>query len=119
MRAITLDLFGRRIAICLMIDSDEPQARIAQPGMADDFAIAGETSGAEASFVEKIGSECADVRVKPPRFRQQQPHRVGNRLVVAEQMLQCRTFRARRMASLQRAVELLRVADQDDIFATC
>src|SRR3954464_11252082 len=69
---------------------------------------------AQSAFIKQLGSEITNGWVHPPGLRQEQSEILRNRFVIAQEMLQSGFFGAGRMAPFQRALELLRVANEND-----
>ena len=65
-------------------------------------------------FVEELGREAADRRMKPPRLLEEQPAVGGDGLMAVQQVMKGRDIRAFGMAALHGLVELLRIAEQHD-----
>ena len=66
-------------------------------------------------LVECFGRKSADVGVKPPGFLQEKPLSSGNSWLVSKQMAESGYFSALRMSALCRLVQLLRVANENQI----
>src|ERR1035441_11063558 len=91
------------------------QTALPQPRVPFNSLIFQARSGVKASVVEQLGSKAADVRVKLPRFVEEQSPVRSNCLRTLQKVFQGGDLRAVGMAASQRLVELLRIAAQKQI----
>ena len=111
----TLDLFRRSVLIAFVMDRNEPKTRFTQPRMSLDLLMLKSHVGMKSSLVEYLRSELAEFRMKAPRLFQEQALIRGNRLLAGEQVFKGRNRGAVRMTTLDRLLQLLRVAEQNDV----
>ena len=113
----TLDLFRRSILITFVRDRNEPETRFTQPRVPFDLLLLESLARMESPLVEYLRSEVAELRVQAPRLFQEQALIRGDRLLPGEQVFKSRNRGAVRMATLDRLLQLLRVAEQNEFFA--
>src|SRR5579872_635836 len=95
-----------------MRNRDEPKASVAQPWMALNPLLVQAFVGTQPSFIKHLRSELTEPRVETPGLLQEQPSIGSDRFGPTENVLQRRNIRTVGMASFQRLLKLLRIAEK-------
>src|SRR5690606_13263347 len=108
-----LDLFGRFADVALVVHGHEPKARTRKGAVPTGTLHLEAVPRMKPPVIKELGGEAADVWMQPERAIEKEPllRRHGRR--VTEQMGEGRDVGSGRMDSLQRLIELLRIAQQD------
>src|SRR6266403_2066809 len=98
-----------------MWDGDEPETGTVQQRVSLQDTLLGKTASAQTAVVKQFRSEITNGWVHSPCLREEESHGFWNCLAVSKQILERGFFCPGRMAALERALQLLRVANQDQV----
>ena len=111
-----VDFFVGAGLVAFVRDFDEEEAGAGEGGVAVEALARERVDGAEAPLVVELGSEGADVGMEAPGAVEEEALVVGQgRAVFAEHVHQGGDVGAVGMGALGGLLELLRVAEEDDI----
>src|SRR3977135_858057 len=99
-----------------MWDGDKPETGTVQQRMSLQDALLGKTASAQTAVVKQFRSEVTNGWVHSPCLGEKESHRFWNCLAVSKQILERVFAGPGRRAALEGTLQLLRIANQDQVF---
>ena len=98
-----------------MWDGDKPETGTVQQRMSLQHALLGKTASAQTAVVKQFRGQVTNGWVHSPCLREKESHGFWNCLAVSKQILERGFLRPGRMAALEGTLQLLRIANQDQV----